>query len=287
MKKKFKLLLGLGSCLALVPTVGVIYNVANHSLIENQTRANDVKLKDTIIVAQDDQEFNYPDPTATVSSLDKTKVDEYVLKLINRGSIFGGNIADGGTFADITAKEVSISVLSREGDLIHLEVVLSGSAVVKNGVTTGQQPLKVNIYIKVNTTEVADTGTPFWLWIIIAVVIVIVAAVVAFLVWYFVFKKKKDAQKNKKVLNAKGPANGPGAKLALPNSGAMGPNGKPGPMGPGAKPGPMGPNGKPPVPGARPGAGAQKPGMQRPGSAPLPPKISVNAPPKSLAPKRK
>ncbi len=42
---------------------------------------------------------------------------------------------------------------------------------------------------------------------------------------------------------------------------------------------------RPPIPGARVGGVAQKPGMQTP--PPPPPKIEINAPPKSLAPKRK
>ncbi len=75
-----------------------------------------------------------------------------------------------------------------------------------------------------------------------------------------------------------------------PMNGSAVPNGRPGPQGsnvipnsavsPNAKPG------TPATPGARPGAGAQRPGMQKPASPP-PPKVNVNAPPKSLAPKRK
>ncbi len=43
---------------------------------------------------------------------------------------------------------------------------------------------------------------------------------------------------------------------------------------------------KPPVPQARAGAGAQRPGMNKP-SGPMPPRVEVNGPPKSLAPKRR
>ena len=79
-----------------------------------------------------------------------------------------------------------------------------------------------------------------------------------------------------------------------PMNGPAGPNGPKGPVGsnvkpgtPGAKPGiPQAKPGTPSVPGARPGVAAQRPGMQKPASPP-PPKVTVNAPPKSLAPKRK
>ncbi len=43
---------------------------------------------------------------------------------------------------------------------------------------------------------------------------------------------------------------------------------------------------RPTVPTARPGTTAQKPAMARP-NTPQPPKVTVNAPPKSLAPKKK
>ncbi len=78
--------------------------------------------------------------------------------------------------------------------------------------------------------------------------------------------------------------------LAGPNGrpGAQGPNGRPGPMGAGGPSGPasnLGKNNGGTMPGARAGNGAQKPGMNRPSSQ-IPPKININTPPKSLAPKK-
>ncbi len=72
-----------------------------------------------------------------------------------------------------------------------------------------------------------------------------------------------------------------------PMNGLAGSVGPKGPVSPNVKPGTPGAKpGTPATPGARPGAGAQRPGMQKPGTPP-PPKVTVNAPPKSLAPKRK
>ena len=87
----------------------------------------------------------------------------------------------------------------------------------------------------------------------------------------------------------------------MPNRGpGQGQLGRLGPSG--GQPGKLGPNAsnipsaktpmsnmqqaRPATPGARPGVGAQRPGMNRPNTPP-PPKVEINAPPKSLAPKRK
>ncbi len=88
-----------------------------------------------------------------------------------------------------------------------------------------------------------------------------------------------------------GPMNGPiGAPMGGPKAPPVPGMGNPKPpMGQGPVPGPVGPPPpppKPPVPGARAGSGAQRPGTSTP-PPPPPPKIEINAPPKSLAPKRK
>ncbi len=158
-----------------------------------------------------------------------------------------------------------------------------------------------------------DGGIPSYVWYIVAGVgaLVVIGIIVAIIL---ISKKKKEQQRMAaKKMNVARP-NTPrlGGGNALPHSGPqgqrpmngpVGPNGRPGPQGqrpmngpnPGPN-GPVGPNAKPGmpqakpgapvVPGARPGVGAQRPGMQKP-TAPPPPKVTVNAPPKSLAPKRK
>ncbi len=132
--------------------------------------------------------------------------------------------------------------------------------------------------------------------------VVIIAIVVAIIINNK--KRAKETSDLKMLIKQQGAIS---KKLSTPNSvkqlgGPTGPglptnNGGRGPApgnmpmggpGPGNMPmGGPGPAPKGPVPSPRPGAAAaQRPGVQRP-AGPVPPKIEVNAPPKSLAPKRK
>lgn len=145
--------------------------------------------------------------------------------------------------------------------------------------------------------------TAWYLWVPIALVIILIA--IAILVYFFIKNKKaveKQANQIRRLSAKKLPSSGNSSVKYL--GGPTGPNNNPSrrPVNqnnvPNKKPNgsmnqstnapsnqaPIPPRG--PVPISRPGNSAQKPGMNRP-STPLPPKIEVNAPPRSLAPKKK
>lgn len=124
--------------------------------------------------------------------------------------------------------------------------------------------------------------------------ILLLAIIALILVMFMKKKKQQTRQVSRLSANNKQPM-----KNNLLGGPTVGPNGKPGPNGPmgspnGPRPGmpnnkPNGPMGGPtnPMGGPKFGApGPNRPGMARP-TGPLPPKVEVNAPPKSLAPKVK
>lgn len=150
-----------------------------------------------------------------------------------------------------------------------------------NGQTKISDPYQLNI--------VLDTGVPSYVWGIVGGVggVVLIGAIVAVLL---ILKKKKEqqAKASAKKMNASR-ANAPrltGGNALPPASGPQGNRPINSPPGLGNRPGPSARPGAPASPMARPGASPQRPGMQKP-STPVPPKVNVNAPPKSLAPKRK
>lgn len=159
-----------------------------------------------------------------------------------------------------------------------------------NGVT--KQSAEYNLRIK-NTVIVEneivpteDSGMPAYVWGIVGGIggLVLIGVIVAVIL---ILKKKKDqqAKASAKKMNVSR-ANAPRLTGGGPTPGPQGPRPVNAPAGPGNRLGPGPRPGAPASPIARPGASPQRPGVQRP-SAPVPPKVTVNAPNKSLAPKRK
>ncbi len=153
-----------------------------------------------------------------------------------------------------------------------------------------------------NNQSVETSGMPSYIWYIVAGVAVVLIIVVIVII---LMKKKKAEQqklaasKRMNVARPNPPRLSGANSLAhsrpqgpRPMNGPAGPNSRPrpqapAPMGPGTRPGmPQAKPSGPPPPTPRPGAGAQRPGMQKP-APPPPPKVEINAPPKSLAPKKK
>ncbi len=153
-----------------------------------------------------------------------------------------------------------------------------------------------------NNTSADDNNilTQWYLWVPIASVIIIIAIIVAVIINHK--KREKETSELKGLIRQQG---GLSRKLSASNNSVKQLGGPTGPM-PGPGPGPRGPAPGPsgpaprsiggpaprgPMPGPAPRGPAPGPrpmgGPAPRGSGPMPPRVEVNAPPKSLAPKRK
>lgn len=158
-----------------------------------------------------------------------------------------------------------------------------------------------------------NSSLPSWIWIIVGVgsLLFISTLVAIILIVLKNNKRQNQIEKGVKKLIANQTTaprlSGPTGKPTPSQLQHNGPNGQKGPgvpqgqnipKGPGVPQGLNSPKGqtattapagtpKPPIPGARPGVAAQRPGAKPATPPPPPPKVEINAPPRSLAPKRK